>query len=367
MVSRKHAAVAALTAVALTAPAIALADNAVAAKRKGYYAKKVLSTKYAGPLQFAVGQHVYVADSFASTLTKLGSSKVLATGGNPKTGGDVAGVGVNSAAGEVGYTWSGGAHKQTKFALLRNGKLVYTVNLAAQEGKTNPDKVLHYGVDKPSTCVKNALTKAHIPVSYTGELDSHPYSTTYLGSGQWAVADAGANAIFKVDTVKRLVSTLAVLPRQPLVISKAFAQASKLPPCVVGVTYNFESVPTDVETGPGGLLYASTLPGGPEGAPGIPPRGKIYTISATGAIKLVGKGFDNLTNIAVRPNGTVYAAELGAGRVTQLVNGRPGPALYSHAGLVGVEWANGHLYVSNVPNLIGVNSHSSIVQLGYAG
>lgn len=92
---------------------------------------------------------------------------------------------------------------------------------------------------------------AGIPVQYTGQLDSRPHAATAVGHGSWAVADAGDNDILRISRTGH-VSTLAVLPRQPLHVTAAFAAENGLPPCTVGITYYFEPVPTDVEVGPDG-------------------------------------------------------------------------------------------------------------------
>ncbi len=55
-------------------------------------------------------------------------------------------------------------------------------------------------------------------------------------------------------------------------VTKESAAALELPDCVVGVTYAFEPVPTDVEVGKDGYLYVTTLPGGPE-SPALGARG----------------------------------------------------------------------------------------------
>ena len=86
---------------------------------------------------------------------------------------------------------------------------------------------------------------------------------------------------------------------------------------------------------------------------------------AAGKLTLVAKGFAELTNIAVRPNGIVYAAELGRGVVQQVVNGKPGPIVYKHAGAVAVEWANNHLYVANAPAAAQQKGGGSVVRLGF--
>lgn len=362
MVSTKYVAAAALTAAALTTSTIVAASSASAQERRGFYVAKVIYSGYAAPLQFAVGQAVWVADSGYSHLTTAVPHKLYATGGDPSKGGDLAGVGINSAAGEVGYTWTGPTHYQSHFVLLRNGKQVYQVNLAAYEGSANPDGNVHYGVDHPSACVRDALNTAHIPVNYTGQKDSHPYAVAYLGNHQWAVADAGGNDIVKVDVAAHRVSTIAVLPRQPFRVTKAFQQANHLPACVVGVTYWTESVPTDVEVGPGATLYVSSLPGGPEG-PGVGPRGSVYTISTAGRVTRIATGFADATNLAVRPNGYVYVVELGRD-IARVVNGRPSPVI-SINGVAGVEWAHNHLYASTAPAVIGGKGPGKIVELGY--
>src|ERR1700753_3836743 len=59
---------------------------------------KTLAANFVGPLQFAVaGNKVYVADDFHSTLNVMGVSKPIATGPDPSTGGDLAGVAVDPA------------------------------------------------------------------------------------------------------------------------------------------------------------------------------------------------------------------------------------------------------------------------------
>ncbi|RMB60253.1 ScyD/ScyE family protein [Tessaracoccus antarcticus] len=194
------------------------------------------------------------------------------------------------------------------------------VDTHAFEVKNNPDKVIHYGVKNPSKCVTDALTAAGLPVTYTGEVDSHAYSVAAYGDG-WVVADAGANVVWKVDRRGRL-STLAVLPAQPLKITAEQAGALGLPACVVGITYNFESVPTDVEVGRDGALYVTTLPGGPE-SPVLGARGSVYRLNANGKhLKTVATGFLGATNLALAPNGDIYVAELFGGKISVVHHGK---------------------------------------------
>jgi hypothetical protein len=112
------------------------------------------------------------------------------------------------------------------------------------------------------------------------------------------------------------VSTVAVLPPQPAVIGPEAADALGLPECVVGQSYWFESVPTDVDVGPGGRLFVSLLPGGPEDD-SLGARGSVVVVSPkAGTIRTVATGLVGATGLAVGPKGTVYVAEMFGGRIT---------------------------------------------------
>ncbi len=342
-----------------TAPALAAAPAGGALQ-----VVRTLSSSFVGPLQFSVaGDRVLVADSFTSTLTDVGRSNPLATGPSPATDGDLAGVAVTTGLRSYAYTTSTGDHSSTKLTIRRQGSRPVVADLSGFEKMSNPDGVVHYGVDNPSACVTKALTAAQIPVNYTGEVDSHPYAVAALDNGAWAVADAGGNDILKVDRYGN-VSVLAVLPAQPVVITAAFAAASHLDPCVAGITYKFEAVPTDVEVGPHGALYVTTLPGGPEGPDSGNP-GSVYRIDPGGQITRLATGFVSATNLAVDPRGNVYVAELGAGRISEVVAGEP-QTVIELPGAVAVEYANGRLYASTAPLVVGGQGPGRIVLLGAA-
>jgi hypothetical protein len=150
----------------------------------------------------------------------------------------------------------------------RHKSPVYADTLAYEKAN-NPDQHVHYGVRHPSQCVKDALGDQ---ASYKGLVDSHAYSVARYKK-KWVVADAGGNDLLWV-TNRGKIRTLAVLPSQPLKITEDIARAQGLPDCVIGVTYKFEAVPTDVEVGRDGYLYVTTLPGGPED-PSLGARGKV--------------------------------------------------------------------------------------------
>ncbi|MGX7681958.1 ScyD/ScyE family protein [Jatrophihabitans sp. DSM 45814] len=320
---------------------------------------KTVATGYVGPLQFAVDHNqIYVADSFTSTLNKVGRSTPIATGPTP---GDVAGVAIGDQGRSVAYTSSEDSHAHTWLTILSKGKKPVVADLAGFESRRNPDGFVHYGIRNPSQCVIDGFPP-DAPASYQGQIDSHPYSVASLGHGNWVVGDAGGNDLLKVDA-RGHVSLIAVLPRQPLKISAAFAAALGLPDCAVGLTYNFEPVPTDVEVGADGWLYVSTLPGGPED-PSAGARGSVYKVNPhSGKAILLATGLAGATNLALDNHCNIYVVELFAGQISKIVRGKGQPVL-SLPAVAAVEYANGALYASTAPALNNSPDPGTIVKLG---
>jgi hypothetical protein len=325
---------------------------------------QTLSSAYVAPLQFAVNSRsVFVADAAASALFKIGRSAPIATGpaptSNPETSGDLAGVAIHD--GTIAYTTSSGDHKDTRLTILRHGHKK-VVSLSAFEQKYNPDRRNAYGLVNASSVssqCKAELTANHAPLSYTGLVDSHPYAVASLGDDAWAVADAGGNDILKVDKLGH-VSLIAVLPPQSLKVTSAVATALHTPHCA-GVTYRTEPVPTDIEVGPHGKLFVSTLPGGPDG-PGLPARGSVYQVGSGWTHRLA-TGFAGATNLAVGPSGWIYVAQLSAGTIAVVHDGKP-RVVATLKGVAGLEWANGHLYASTAPAVTGGSGPGTVVVLG---
>ena len=192
------------------------------------------------------------------------------------------------------------------------------------ERKRNPDKKNHYGVRNPSQCQIDALEQLHAPADYHGLVDSHAYSVASYYGKKWLVADAGANDVLSVDDHGR-IRTVAVLPPQPLRITKDIAAAMKAPDCLVGATYAFEPVPTDVEVGRDGFLYVTTLPGGPED-PSLGARGSVYKVNPhTGRTWRVATGLSGATNLALGREGRIYVTELFGGQVSVVRHGQVRP------------------------------------------
>ncbi len=252
---------AAATAALLVVPAQAGASPAPS--------PEVLAQGLAGPLQIDIGSEgqIYVAQSFAGILTKVrpnGTTKDLTT-----YAGEIAGVA--SRGYDVAFTTTnGGETAPTTAAYLKvrfsNGTVRNIVNLFTFESKHNPDARNTYGFKNlTAACTAELAPLVDVigPPTYSGLVDSHPYAIANAPDGGWYIAEAAGNTILKVSRDGR-VSVVSVLAPVPVVITAEAAAANGLPACTIGTTYRFEPVPTDVEVGPGGMLYVSSLPGGPE-------------------------------------------------------------------------------------------------------
>jgi hypothetical protein len=220
----------------------------------------------------------------------------------------------------------------------------------------------HFGIDNPTQCQRTALKAAGFPVSYTGEVDSHPYAVASVRGG-WVVADAGGNDLLFVDD-RGKVKLLTLLPRQPHTVTAAEAGALKLPACVAGVTYNFEPVPTDVEVGGHGALYITTLPGGPEGT-ALGARGSVYRFSPKShRLARIATDFAGATNLAVTPSGHVLVTEYFAGRISTISHGRAATVL-SLPNVASVEFYCHALYagVTGQPGENGFTGKGKVVKI----
>nr|WP_235509006.1 ScyD/ScyE family protein [Terrabacter sp. Soil810] len=239
-----------------------------------------------------------------------------------------------------------------------NGRPDVVADLAQYEAVHNPDGDVTYGiVANGNPCAEAILGElSGGPATYTGITDTHPYSVAWSPSG-WYVADAGMNAVLKVDRTGH-VSTVAVLPPQPVTLTQPmvgalaaeFGAPADAFDCLVGVTYAFEPVPTDVEVDQNGALYVSILPGGPE-SPALGARGKVFKVNAsTGARTTVASGLLGEANVAVASDGTLYATELFGGKVTKFANGKRSTAVTVDRPLA-VEVHGGYLYVGQFADI----------------
>ncbi|MCJ1702988.1 MULTISPECIES: ScyD/ScyE family protein [unclassified Rathayibacter] len=312
------------------------------------------ATGLVSPLSFAVdaGGTAYVAQNFAGMLTKVAPSGATSTlVSAPGTE-----IGAVSVRGSTVY-YSEGVQEEGE-ALLQSvpsggGAPTTLADLGAYEASANPDAGNSYGfLGLPAECAAQVDPEVAGPASYTGRIDVHPYASAATSAGVY-VADAAGNAILKV-TPNGVVSTVAVLPpTAPITITAEQAAAFGFPACTAGYRYSFEPVPTDVEVGPGGWLYVSTLPGGPEDA-SLGARGSVVRVNpATGEIRTVATGLLSATGLAVdRVTGTVVVTELfggpdGTGRVALILPRTSTPitglAVVSPAA---IELRDGALYVA---------------------
>jgi hypothetical protein len=331
--------VAGLACAVLVTPAIAGAAEVSAPIADGF----------AGPLQIAVGAtgRVYVAQDFAGVLSQVGKNGAVSDLVSAP-GTEIAGVAA-LGNGTVFYTTSiGGSEESPPTAtllrrVLPNGHVSNLADLRSYEETVNPDHINTYGLVGASPACAAQWPEEAGPPTYTGIVDSHPYAVALAPGGVY-IAEAAGNDILRV-TPNGTISTVAVLPPQPTVITAEAAAANGLPDCTIGLTYNFEPVPTDVEVSPNGMLYVSLLPGGPED-PSLGARGSVYTVNPrTGATHKIADGFAGASNLALGPGGTIYVSELFADRIAVVQGGTtvntialPQPAA--------VEYARGILYAS---------------------
>lgn len=285
-----------------------------------------------GPLGLAVGQDgtVYVTEAFAGRLTAInpdGSTDVLLDA----PGTEIAGVAAKGK-GTLVYTqtiFDGAAGEEappldaTLSNLRPNGKTRELASTQDYEAAANPDSVNEYGLGDLSgaadagACFDNWPGEFLGPQTYNGIIESHPYAVATVPGG-FVVADAAANAIFHVKANGRM-STVAVLPPIPQLITDELVAElpADLSGCVGGY-YNGEPVPTDIEVGPDGYYYVSTLPGGPE-APGA---GAVWRINpSSGAVALVADGLTTPVDIAVADDGTIWVAELFGFQISTITGG----------------------------------------------
>lgn len=221
------------------------------------------------------------------------------------------------------------------------GRTIYA-DTTAYEAAHNPDGRIWYGPRSTDPCVTNAVGPR-----YTGMLDSHAYSVASYRDG-WLLADAGANDLLSVSDNGR-ISTVATFPAQPATLTQQAVDAMGMPSCLVGVTYDFEAVPTDVEVGPRGTIYVTTLPGGPEG-PQLGARGSLWKVNPRShSVTKIATGFAGATNLAIGKHGNIYVAELFGGKISVVNRWHHTSTLVNLPGVVSVETsANGTLYAGTM-------------------
>lgn len=230
-----------------------------------------------------------------------------------------------------------------------SGKARKVADILAFEKKYNPDRKNTYGFLGLSAPCAATLPAELLP--HRGIIDVHPYQSV-TRSGKLYIADAGANAILSVDK-RGKVRAVAVLPAVKVKVTAAMAASNGLPECVVGATVALDPVPTDVEVGPRGVLYVSTLPGGPEDG-SLGALGGVWKVDPrTGRARQVATGFVGATNLAVTRGGDVYVTEMFGGKVTKLARSGKRSTVSTPTMPVAAEIAGRSLYVLSDPFATG--------------
>ncbi len=146
-----------------------------------------------------------------------------------------------------------------------------------------------------------AYEKAHNPDGFG--LNSDPYGVTPGPDGTLYVADAGANAVYRVNPANGQVTLVSVIP-------------GIIPPASVPIPpggnperngkAELDPVPTSVAIGPDGSLYIGLLSGGPF------PQGaaKVLRLGADGKLTDYATGLTMVVAMAFGPDGRLYATEI---------------------------------------------------------
>ncbi|WP_435771951.1 ScyD/ScyE family protein [Nocardioides sp. SYSU DS0651] len=299
----------ALVAAGLTAAlagSVLLPPAHSAAPSRATVAKDLLA-----PLSVAVSDkgNVYYSENFSGSLwvKQAGKApkKVHQTAAGENGPAEVGGISIRD---NVVYFVSG-----SRIVRRASDGVKVVANIGKYERDHNPDAGVTYGaVGIDPECAEQFPEESPYPASYPGIVEAHPYATAY-GDGALYVADAAANAIFRIKKGK--ISTVAVLPPATATITEGLAEQLNFPGCSIGAKYRFEGVPTDVEYH-NGKLYVSTLPGGPEDGS---VAGSVYRMNpTTGNTVRMATGLVSANGLAVADDGNIYVSELFAGRITRI-------------------------------------------------
>lgn len=248
---------------------------------------------------------------------------VTAPGIGPTGGGKIAvigsGVYIGNGVWNAGYSVP---RPTGASAVLRieGAAATEVANVFAFEAATNPDGV---------------------PAAQGG-IDSHAYGLAAGPDGQLYVADAGANAVFRVSPTSGEVSLVASLAgrtgtgAQSVPTGAAFgndgslyvsllsgapfpsgaARVVKIAGSTVSDFATGMTMLTDVERGPDGNLYAVSFgrfAPAPGGNPFVANAGSVIRLKSNGDKETVLSGLNYPTSIAFNATGDAYVAENGVG------------------------------------------------------
>jgi hypothetical protein len=149
-----------------------------------------------------------------------------------------------------------------------------------------------------------ANEKANNPEPYA--VDSNLYGLALGADGMVYVADAGGNALYKVNPNGGQLSVVAVIPGVPV-------SAEELPPGQPaanpfrGGKAELDPVPTGVAVGPDGI-YVGNLPGAL-----MPGKGRVVRVSLDGkTVTEVATGLTTVVDVERGPDGMLYVSQLAS-------------------------------------------------------
>lgn len=128
-------------------------------------------------------------------------------------------------------------------------------------------------------------------------VESHPYGMAVGPDGMMYIADAAANALWRVDMETGVVETVASFAGQPGVFPSEFYDNQLLT----------DPVPTAVDFDADGNIYVSFL----TGAPFLPGSAKIVQVAEDGTVTDFALGMTMLTDMQMGPDGNLYAVSFG--------------------------------------------------------
>lgn len=149
--------------------------------------------------------------------------------------------------------------------------------------------------------------------------DSNPFDVASLGGGAALVADAGANALLRVDNRGR-VGVVSVFPNELASTANVKAlvgcPASGDGLCFLPPELSADPVPTSVAVGPDGYYYVGELKGfpAPAGESNVwrvsPNARNAQCGSSSDCVKVFDGGFTSIIDLAFGPDGRLYVVEL---------------------------------------------------------
>jgi len=334
--SRSSKLTSSLATLALVGAGVGAVTSGQAQAQSAEAAKPTVQTLAKGlisPLSLAVSQDGtrYFSQNFVGLLTRQKPGQKPQVIYSNKEGFEVGAV--SERRGRLRFAISKNARRGVIMAVGNSGGPYPIANIGVFEKKNNPDAKNSYGFrDLAPECAAQ-MPEGGPPAAYKGIVETHPYATLMTGRTTY-VADAAANAIFGIPRPGK-VTTVAVMPPMPAKITEPAAEMFGFPDCMIGKKYYFEAVPTDIERGPDGMLYVSTLPGGPED-PSLGARAAIFRVNPrTGKVAKVAGGLLSATGLAVAKNGDIFVAELFNGRISRIKAGTSTPKTFVKVPLPG--------------------------------